>query len=186
MGRPKRGELFVIEVDIINKKVFEELQKLGDEFEDELNKTFKRLIFDVNKYLIRVTPIDTGELRGGWTAFLDSEQEDYSKQIFDTSLAIKAIGRDFKISASGVAKGKDFSKFEFPTPLDFTIINSVPYGFFLEHGTSKLQARNFVAITRYKAENRFTTVFTKWFNDIGEAQKIVPVTLPLGQSEITP
>ena len=177
-GDQKENEpaLFKITASVVNPEAFAEFEKLGGDFIKELERTFKRFIFDVNKYLIRVTPIDTGELRGGWTAFLEAEQEDYTKQIFDTSLAIKARGRQFHISPVGVQKGKAFSTFEFPTPLDWTIINSVPYAFFLEFGTSKIAGRNFVSITRYKAEARFEEIFNKWFDDISDAGKVVPAT----------
>ncbi len=178
--------LFVITARIENPEVLEEYERLRGDFNKELEKTFKRLVFDINKYLIRVTPIDTGELRGGWTAFLDAEQEDYTRQLFDTSLAIKARGRDFHIGAEGVQRGRAFSTYDLPTPLDFTIINSVPYGFYLEHGAPNrgLQGRNFVAITRYKGEARFRSLFGEWFRDISKAGKIVPATPE--KSEIFP
>ena len=172
----RERSLFKIILEVENPKVFEEFEALGDNFRAELEKTFKLLVFDINKYLIRVTPIDTGELRGGWTAFLDAEQEDYTKQIFDTSLAIKARNRDFHIGPAGIAKGKQFSTYEFPSPLDFTIINAVPYGFYLEFGTSVMRGRNFVAITRYKGEVRFEAIFNKWFADIAREGRIVPAT----------
>ena len=168
------GAVFAVRLAILNPEVLEKFETLGTDFKKELGETFKQLIFDTNKYLIRVTPIDTGELRGGWTAFLDSEQEDYTRQIFDTSLAIKARGRKYHITPQGIEKGKEFSTWELPNPLTFTLINSVPYGFFLEHGTSKIRGRNFLALTRYKAEARFTFIFEKWFRDISEAGEVVP------------
>ena len=166
--------IFKIELEILNKETLDNFEELGENFEEELEKTFKQLLLDVNKYLIRVTPIDTGELRGGWTAFLDSENEDYSRQIRDTSLAIKALGRKFNITQKGIAKGQSQSNFEFPTPLNWTIINNVEHGFLLEHGTSVMQGRHFVTLTRYKAEIRFDAVFREWFEQIAKEGKIVP------------
>ncbi len=174
-----------ITVSVENPDVLESWENLDDDFQRELANTNLRLLLDVNKYLIRVTPLDTGELRGGWTAFLDANQEDYTRQIYDSSLAIKARGRVFHITPEGITKGKSFSTWELPTPLDFTLTNSVPYGFFLEHGTSKMQGRNFLAITRYKAELRFTQVYTQWFEKMNEAGKVVPADIPEGE-EIFP
>lgn len=183
MGQP-RG-LFVVNLKILNPEVLENFKELGTNFEKELEKTFKHLLFDTNKYLIRVTPIDTGELRGGWTSFLDAEQEDYTRQIFDTSLAIKARGRKFHITPEGIQKGKALSTWELPNPLTFTLINNVPHGFHLEHGTSKIRGRNFLALTRYKAEIRFTFIFNEWFREIERAGKLVPFK-PTKSPEIFP
>ncbi len=166
--------VFKVTVSIINPEILEQFEELGDKFEVELEKAFKALLIDTNKYLIRVTPVDTGELRGGWTAFLDSENEDYTRQIRDTSLAIKALGRTFNITSEGIAKGKKESTFQFPTPLNWTITNNVPHAALLEHGTSTMQGRNFVTLTRYKAELKFNTVFNLWFNEIAKQGKIVP------------
>ena len=179
------GAIFAVRLAILNKDTLEKFETLGTDFDKELEKTFKQLLFDTNKYLIRVTPIDTGELRGGWTSFLDAEQEDYTRQIFDTSLAIKARGREYHITPEGIEKGKAFSTWELPNPLTFTLINSVPYGFYLEHGTSKMRGRNFLALTRYKAEARFTFIFDKWFQDIARAGKIIPFE-PTKAPEIFP
>lgn len=170
MGAP---ETFRVSVTIVNPEILDNFVELGEEFEAELENAFKELIIDTNKYLIRVTPVDTGELRGGWTAFLDSENEDYSRQIRDTSIAIKALGRKFNISPKGIAKGQAQSNFLFPTPLNWTIINNVEHGFLLEHGSSKIQGRNFVSLTRYKAELRFNTILLEWFEEIARTGKIV-------------
>ena len=98
------GAIFAVRLAVLNEDTLEKFETLGTDFNKELAKTFKQLLFDTNKYLIRVTPLDTGELRGGWTAFLDAEQEDYTRQIYDTSLAIKARGREYHITPSGIDK----------------------------------------------------------------------------------
>lgn len=166
--------IFSIDLAILNPEVLEKFDRLGDDFEKELEKVFKELVFDIHKYLIRVTPVDTGELRGGWTAFLDSQRISYSQQISDTSLAIKALGRTFNITPAGIQKGRGNSRYEFPNPLNVTLINQVPHAFLLEHGTAHMQGRNFTALARYKGELRFTSIFTEWFNQIAKAGEIVP------------
>ena len=166
--------VFTVELEILNPEVLKKFDELGREFERELAKAFKELVFDVHKYLIRITPIDTGELRGGWTAFLDSQRISYSQQIFDTSVAIKARNRPYRPSAAAVQKGRANSRYEFPNPLNVTLINQVPHAFYLEHGTARIQGRNFTALARYKAELRFNSVLGEWFKQIADAGEIVP------------
>lgn len=164
---------FVLKIDIDDPQPIIDTLNLGEDFRVELEKIFQRLVFEVHKYLIRVTPIDTGQLRGGWTGYLDTFQQDYSRQIFDTSLAIKARGRDYHIDPAEIQKGKAQSKWNQPDPLTVTLMNEVPYGFYLEFGTSKLEARNFTSLAWYKGELLFTNILTKWFEDIAKEGKIV-------------
>lgn len=172
------GDLFRIDVELLNPKVLEQYQRLGDEFDTELEKVFKKIVFDINKYLIRITPAESGQLRGGWTAFLDSQRESYSQQIRDTTLAIKSRNSVPNISDEAIAEGKKYASYEFPNPLNVSIINGVPYASYIEHGTSRTQGRNFTALARYKGELRFREVLTRWFNQIGEAGRVVPLDFP--------
>ena len=64
-------------------KALEDSMKKFDEY---YKKFYKDLVGACHRYLIRLTPLHTGKLRGGWTAFLDKYQIDYSKQLYDTSL----------------------------------------------------------------------------------------------------
>ena len=167
-----------VTLELANPEIVEKIKTLGDTFEREAQKTFLGFIFEVHKYLIRVTPIDTGELRGGWTAFLDKNNVDYARQIYDISIADKAPGRDYHISEIGIQEGKGLSQFEAPNPFDITIINSVPYALYLEEGTSRMAGRNFVALTRYKAELLYQKVFDAWFRKIQTADDILPADDP--------
>lgn len=164
---------FVIDIAFEDLKRLEALTKLGNEFEREANKVFETLVFDIHKYLIRVTPLDTGQLRGGWTAFLDSKRISYSQQIFDPSLAIKARSRTFHPTLADVQKGRVLSKYN-ANETTVTLFNLVPYAFYLEHGTARLQGRNFTAMARFKGELRFRTVYNQWFQQISDAGEIVP------------
>jgi len=171
-GEPKGGE-FIASITIENPEVLKEWFALGDDFEEHFEKFFGDFIFEVHKYLIRVTPIDTGALRGGWTSWLDKNNIDYSRQLYDISIAEKAPGRDYHFDPSAVEEGKTYSGFEAPTPLDITILNSVPYGIFLEVGTSKIPARNFVELTRFKAESWAERLFHAWTQKIYAAGGMV-------------
>ena len=164
---------FSISVIIDNPELLQEALNADAEFKKGVEKTFLNTVFEIHKYLIRVTPIDTGQLRGGWTSFLDKFNEDYSQQLYDIALADKAPGREYHISPEGVQEGKGHSSFEFPAPLDVTLTNSVPYGIFLEEGTSRLAARNFVELAKYKGEFWFQKLMEDWFSQIANAGKVV-------------
>lgn len=168
--------LFSVKIDALNPEVLEQFSELGDEFTSELGNTFKQLLYDANKYLIRVTPVDTGELRGGWTAFLDAERVSYARQMLDTSLTIRPARtkKSPRIDPSAVEKGKRKSRYVFPNSLTWALVNEVPHGFYVEHGTSKTQGQNFTALTRYKAELRARTIFTDWFDAIAREGRVVP------------
>lgn len=170
----KAGGSFSVSLTIDNPELLQKWLTIGEDFTREMERTFKGFIFEIHKYLIRVTPIDTGELRGGWTSWLDANSVDYSRQVSDISIAEKAPGRNYHIDPGAVQAGKAFSRYEAPNPLDISIINSVPYGYFLETGTSAIPARNFVEITRFKAEMFHNIIFGNWIDKIYAAEGVVP------------
>ena len=161
------GARFAITLQLENPEILNKLAQMGDEIISRSEKVFNNFIFETHKYLIRITPIDTGELRGGWTAFLDRYGIDYSRQIFDTSIAIKAPGREYHIDPTGIEKGKTFSQSD-AAAFDNTITNNVPYGIFLDQGTSRIPAQNFVESAKYKAEFLFEKTYTDWFKKLEE------------------
>ena len=171
-GAPKGGE-FQATIRIENPEVLRQWLAMGDDFTAHFEKFFGDFIFEVHKYLIRVSPIDTGMLRGGWASWLDKNNIDYSRQLYDTSIAEKAPGRDYHFDPAAVEEGKAYSTFEAPNPLDITILNTVPYGIFLEVGTSKIPARNFVELTRFKAESWAERLFHAWEKKIYDAGEMV-------------
>jgi len=171
-GAPKGGE-FQATIRIENPEVLRQWLAMGDDFTAHFEKFFGDFIFEVHKYLIRVSPIDTGMLRGGWASWLDKNNIDYSRQLYDTSIAEKAPGRDYHFDPAAVEEGKAYSTFEAPNPLDITILNTVPYGIFLEVGTSKIPARNFVELTRFKAESWAERLFHAWAKKIYDAGEMV-------------
>ncbi len=176
-GAPKGGT-FRVDIQLQNLELLQQWQGYEDEFRRHFQTLFDGFIFETHKYLIRVTPIDTGQLRGGWTAWLDKHSVDYSRQLLDISIAEKAPGRDYHFSPAAIEEGKTYASFEAPHPLDVTIINTVPYGIFLEVGTSKLPARNFVELTRYKAESWMERLFQAWLQKISQADRIVEPDAP--------
>ncbi len=173
------GEFFKLTITLENTpEEIERLANRGEAFDRELKIAFTNFIFEVHKYLLRVTPIDTGELRGGWLAYLDAHSIDYSRQVTDTSIAEKAPGREYHITPDGIQLGRGFSQYEVPIPTDVTIVNSVPHGIYLEDGTSKIPARNFVGLTRYKAEFLYEKLMKDWLSKIEGVNEIVPADAP--------
>lgn len=175
---PARGGSFSVRVEVGNPELLEQWLQMGDKFQKQGEAAFGKFIFQVHRYLIRVTPIDTGELRGGWTAWLDKNQEDYSKQINDISLIETPPHKSYHFAVEEIEAGRLQSDYVAPSPLDITIINNVEHGFFLEAGTSRIPAQNFVERARYKAEFLFGEFFEKWFEQIAKAEDIVPPEEP--------
>ena len=164
----------------------EELKKLENsmkKFDQYYKKLYKDLVAVSHKYLIRVTPIHTGKLRGGWTAFLDKYQIDYSKQLYDTSLYSdwkKANRteeyRSYAFDSTEVEAGKSFSKLEdaLPRTTEVAIENTVEYKDAMDFGTAKVPGRHFTDIALYKAEHWFEKYFTEWMARMEKAGAIVP------------
>lgn len=144
---------------------------------------FKDLVGAIHKYLIRLTPLHTGKLRGGWLAFLDKYQVDYSKQLYDTSLygAWKKGNkteayRSYAPDSAKVEEGKAMSRLEDGLPKETQVYleNTVEYKDAMDFGTSKVQGRHFTDIALYKGEHWFEKYFTQWFDRMSKAGAIVP------------
>lgn len=173
----QRGSPLRITVTVENPEEVKKLETLGKDFEREFKELYKNLVGESHKYLLRITPLHTGRLRGGWTRFLDKHQIDYTKQIFDTSLynAIKKSNitpehQEYKPDHVAVERGKAESSLDdkFPADTDVTIINNVPYLDFLD------VRQHFTDIARFKAEFLFETQLEAWLNKIERSGAVVP------------
>jgi len=178
----KSGPLkYVVTVDHPEKvKALEGSMKKFDEY---YKKLYKDLVGACHKYLIRITPLHTGKLRGGWTAFLDKYQIDYSKHLYDTSLysSWKKSNktpeyREYATDSSKVNEGKAFSHLEdtLPNSTDVSIDNQVPYKDDMDFGTSKVPARHFTDQAQYKSEAWFEKYFSLWLAKMEKAGAVVP------------
>jgi hypothetical protein len=170
---------FVLE----NPKEAVVMYKQFDKFPEYYRQLFKSLVVEIHKYLIRITPMHTGKLRGGWTAFLDKYQINYTKQLLDTSLYnifkranVTPEYKQYQFNYGEVQKGKASSQLEDKLPMDtdVSIENQVEYKDHLDFGTTRISARHFTEIARYKGELWFTEHFQKWINKMNEAGAIVP------------
>lgn len=164
---------------IENPQQVKEAEKTLQTFNRFSITLFRNVVFEIHKYLIRVSPMHTGKFRGGWTGFLDKFQQDYSRQMLDTSLydAIKKGNitpehREYAIDTGAIGAGKAFSTVEDKTPgeLVVTIENKAPYGNYLEFE----KGGHFAARTQYIGELWIQRHFELWLANISEAGKIIP------------
>jgi hypothetical protein len=172
-----------LSISVANPKQVKDLEKSLAKFGEYYRKLYKDLVGVCHKYLIRVTPLHTGKLRGGWTAYLDKYQIDYSKQIFDTSLygAWKKGNkteeyRSYAPDSTQVAEGKAFSQLEdgLPKTTEVAIENTVPYKDAMDFGTGSIPGRHFTDIALYKAEHWFEKYFSQWLARMEKAGAVVP------------
>ena len=135
---------------------------------------FNEAVIQSHKYLIRTTPYDFGKLRSGWTSFLKKHNIDYSTAMLDTSLiGAKPPRPDVRLMQEGETLSSFVEK-----PFDITVTNSVPYAQYVEYGTSKMAARNFTNIARFKAELILEQAVSDWgakCSQVGEIVKPDPI-----------
>jgi len=141
----------------------------GELFTDYYKIMFKQCVFQIHKYLIRLTPMQTGRLRGGWTGILNKYGIDYSAAMADTSLLDHFID---KVDSVAIAEGMALSDFK-DDDLYASIINNVFYGEFVEFGTSKMEGQAFTDKARYKGEYIFTKAMNDWFAEMTAKQEVV-------------
>ena len=176
---------FKVAVKIENEKRLIEFKNLEPDFTAKMNDLLYTFIFRIHRYLIKVTPLDTGELRGGWTSILNKYSKDYAAQIFDVTYSDDAKaqnktleGRTYHLDYADVIKGASQSEFEEHElkegqSFDITLINKVIQGEYMEHGTGKIQARNFTANAMSKGEDDFKKLCEQWFGMMAQEEKVV-------------
>jgi len=167
------GSRFKVEIRFGNPEAWEAAASMDKTFDAQYSKLFKDIVFECHRYLIRVTPMITGRLRGGWTSFLNKYNKDYSAAFIDVSLIDASR---VQTDASAVADGMSVSSYE-ETPLGVTVINKVHYGGFVEFGTSKMQGRNFTLRAMYKSELIFENAVNNWWSNADYDLQIEPSTV---------
>lgn len=169
---------FSLVIEIEDVKKWNHWIGLDEEFTKHYEKLFIDCVLQAHKYLIRITPFDTGRLRGGWTSYLDNKRKDYSAAFLDTSL----IGHGGANQDTGaIQEGKTLSTFQ-EKYLDVFLSNGVPYASYLETGTSKMAGRHFTSIAKFKAEYIFNSAIELWARECDAAGGIVE---PSPLSEVT-
>lgn len=165
----ERPGIFSMRIEVVEPKKWNDLLVMDKLFIENYAHLFRDAVLQSHKYLIRVTPFETGRLRAGWSAYLEKEREDYSSSFLDTSLINSERPAP---ESTAIQEGKGLSSFQ-EKSLDVTVTNSVPYGQYNEYGTSKMAAQNFTSRAFYKAEYIFTKALEAWSKKCSEAGLIV-------------
>ncbi|MFA6971828.1 MAG: HK97 gp10 family phage protein [Gallionella sp.] len=173
----REGE-FKIRIDVVDVEKWNHFLNLTPEFYDKYHRLFRNAVYEAHRYLIRVTPFDTGRLRAGWTSVLEKYRIDYAMAFIDTSLIET---RSTVVDPAAIEEGKGLSTMV-DQPFDVTVTNNVPYAQYVEYGTSKMQGRHFTQKAMYKAEYILAKAFDAWFKQMAEAGDI---TEPLTLEEVT-
>lgn len=169
---------FKVEMSIENEERLDEILRMDQDFVRRAYGLFLDVVFQIHKYLIRLTPLDTGELRGGWTSILSKYNQDFTRQILDKSLYDDwkqtnktAYSREYHLDPKKILEGASKSFFE-DVPFDVTLFNAVEQGEYMEFGTSQVQGRHFTELARYKGEFWFNVIFENWFEKIAIEERI--------------
>jgi hypothetical protein len=179
------GGLLNVTLRFNNLSSLKQYEGMEAKFKEYAAALYINAISEIHKYLLRLTPIHTGKLRGGWTAFLDKYQKDYSRQLFDTSLSniykksnVSKEHKSYVFSMGAVGDGKQYSILtdKLPGELSVSISNSTPYGTALNFGTSEIPGQHFVEQALYKSDYWLRTCFDNWLQAIAKAGTIVPPT----------
>jgi hypothetical protein len=171
-----------VAVTVENPRKVKLLEESFDKFEDYYRKFFKDIVIETHKYLLRVTPLHTGKLRGGWTAFLDKYQIDYSKQMYDQSLYSSWKGsnktpehRVYNVDSAAVEKGKSFSVVSDNLKKFIVVLtNKVPYSEHLNYGTSTIPGRHYLTQTKYKSDFWYKKYMKVWIKSMSKSGIIAP------------
>ena len=167
-GRDRKWNLTIT---IINPDVWKEFSELSPTFLEYCKVLFKDIVFESHRYLIRVTPMLTGRLRGGWTAILNKYNVDYAAAFMDVSLV---TGHNEPLSQEAIKEGMALSQYiDEMDKMDVTIINGVEYAEYVEFGTSMMEGRYYTTKAMYKAEHIMQQAFSAWFRKMTEQQRVV-------------
>ena len=160
---------FGLIITISPSEKFDMWANLSSIFMENFKILFRYAVFDSNKYLIRLTPMLTGRLRGGWTALLNKYNIDYSAAFMDVSMV---IGHNAPLSQKAILEGIALSSF-IDTDLMVTLVNGVPYAEYVEFGTSKMEGQHFTSRAIYKSELIFKGYVDEWTKKCSEKSEII-------------
>ena len=163
---------FSLNIEIVNPELWNRFMNLTPLFEEKYKDYFKEIVFQCHKYLIRVTPIQTGRLRGGWTGILNKYNIDYTREFMDMTLLDVMANTGKALDVKAINEGMALSTFE-EAEYVMSVTNNVLYGEYVEFGTSKMEARYFTTRALYKSEFIFKKALSDWFKEISESGDIV-------------
>jgi hypothetical protein len=164
---------FSLTITINTPEKWDMWQNVSSIFMENFKTLFRYGVLDSNKYLIRATPMQTGRLRGGWTALLNKYNVDYSAAFMDVTLV---TGHNEPLSQEAIREGMALSSY-IDTDFMVTLVNGVDYADYVETGTSKMEGQHFTAKTMYKAELIMKKYIEEWAKQCSEKSAIVEPTL---------
>jgi len=173
--KPLTGDpTFSISIEFVNPEQWDNWLNSSQKFEEYYTTMFRECVFQIHKYLIRLTPLRSGRLRAGWTGILNRYNINYEAAFTDTTFLHRAL---INYDQKAIQEGMAMSQFQ-DNEYDVTIVNTVPYAEYLEFGTSRIDGQHFTNKARYKGEYVFEKELNDWFKEItfkGEVVKPEPV-----------
>ena len=160
-----------VKFTIVNPDVWQHWMNLTPLFSEYYIQLFRNCVFESHKYLIRVTPVDTGRLRAGWTSILKKYQIDYQMAFLDLSLVDSPALNPLDPSMIAIGEKESVSV---DLPLAIAVENNVPYAAYMEYGTSVMAGRHFTNRARYKAELILKNAFEDWLKEMVNVGDVVP------------
>jgi len=157
------GGALVIETVIVEPEKWSNVVDSANIFKENYNKLFKQIVFESHKYLIRVTPMQFGRLRAGWTSILKKFNIDYTSAFIDVSLLDNP--HEEPLDQELIKLGESESDFEIGEN-SIMVVNRVPYAEWVEYGTRRMEGRFFTTKALYKSELIFKKAFDAWFKEI--------------------
>jgi len=165
------GGAYSLTITFVNPEKWKTFMAMTPDFMEKYAILFKNCVFESHRYLIRVTPIQTGRLRAGWTGILNKYNQDYTRAFADTAL-LDFIAIDGKpLSQEAIMEGMAMSQF-IDSEFNVSLINNVPYSEFVEYGTSKMEGRYFTKQASYKAEYIFEHSMEEWIRQMSIAGEV--------------
>lgn len=163
---------FSLTISLTPTDKWDRWEHISPVFMENFKTVFRYAVFDANKYLIRITPLMTGRLRGGWTALLNKYNIDYSAAFMDVTLV---EGHNEPLSQEAILEGIALSSY-IDTDFLVTLVNGVEYGDYVETGTSKMEGRHFTLKAMYKSEFIMKRYIEEWMRQCSESDDIVAPT----------
>jgi hypothetical protein len=127
-----------IEADVV--KFDADIKKFAKTVNEDFNKVFRKIVFDIFARLLKNTPVDKGTARGNWNIGVN---------VIDYSVDEGAMNK-----SGSPSMGKFPSKEVFVIGSVIYITNSLPYIKALEDGHSGQAPHGFMAIVMAEVEAR--------------------------------
>jgi len=158
----------VLYKDAPPEKLADAIEDMGEEFVEKAELVHRKSVFEILLELIRLTPVDSGRLRGSWTAFFAKHG---AEDMYQNSLERPAPGQattKTKFSPKAFAEGQADGEF-IDQPFDTTIASNVVYSKYVE------RRLKFVLKALAKGQTWYKENFRNFYKAIGREHGIPDV-----------